>query len=140
MEYGKNTVGIQYKIKNSGKPIKLNLAPIVNFRDFHSMSTDHIFNIRQEIKDKKVKLIIDEKPQTPVYMNISEGSYIKHENDTFTNMLYIEEEKRGFYPKENHSVPGVYQIEIEPNEEKEISKPLSGSSAWNRRICGRLFL
>ena len=121
MEYGKNTVGIQYKIKNSGKPIKLNLAPIVNFRDFHSMSTDHIVNVKQEIKNKKVKLIIDENPQTPVYMNISEGSYIKHENDTFTNMFYIEEEKRGFYPKENHSVPGVYQIEIEPNEEKEIS-------------------
>ena len=121
MEYGKNTVGIQYKIKNSGKPIKLNLAPIVNFRDFHSMSIDHIFNVKQEIKNKKVKLIIDENPQTPVYMNISEGSYIKHENDTFTNMFYIEEEKRGFYPKENHSVPGVYQIEIKPNEEKEIS-------------------
>ena len=121
MEYGKNTVGIQYKIKNSGKPIKLNLAPIVNFRDFHSMSTDHIFNIRQEIKNKKVKLIIDENPQTPVYMNISEGSYIKHENDTFTNMFYIEEEKRGFDPIENHAIPGRYEIELKPNEEKNIS-------------------
>ena len=77
--------------------------------------------IINKIKNKKVKLIIDENPQTPVYMNISEGSYIKHENDTFTNMFYIEEQKRGFYPKENHSVPGVYQIEIKPNEEKEIS-------------------
>ena len=33
----------------------------------------------------------------------------------------IEEEKRGFYPEENHVVPGVYEIEIEPNEEKELS-------------------
>ena len=42
----------------------------------------------------------------PVYMNLSEGKYIKHENDTFKNMFYIEEEKRGFYPEENHVVPG----------------------------------
>ena len=36
-------------------------------------------------------------------------------------MFYIEEEKRGFEPEENHAVPGRYEIEIEPNEEKEIS-------------------
>ena len=121
MEYGKNTVGIYYKIKNNGKKAKLKLAPIVNFRDFHSMSTDHIFDIKQEIKGKKVKLIIDNNPQTPIYINVSEGNYIKHDNDIFKNMFYIEEEKRGFYPKENHSVPGVYEIEINPNEVKEIS-------------------
>ena len=121
MEYGKNTVGIQYKIKNSGKPIKLNLAPIVNFRDFHSMNTDHTFDIKQQIKGTKVKLIIDGKSKFPVYMNLSDGKYVEHMNDTFKNMFYIEEQKRGFYPKENHSVTGVYEIEIQPNEEKEIS-------------------
>ena len=42
-------------------------------------------------------------------------------NDTFKDMFYIEEQKRGFYPKENHYVTGVYEIEIQPNEEKEIS-------------------
>ena len=36
-------------------------------------------------------------------------------------MFYIEEEKRGFDAEENHVVPGRFEIEIEPNEEKEIS-------------------
>ena len=36
-------------------------------------------------------------------------------------MFYIEEQKRGFYPEENHAVVGRYEIEIKPNEEKEIS-------------------
>ena len=54
-------------------------------------------------------------------MNISEGNYIEHHNDTFFNMFYIEEEKRGFEPEENHTVPGRFEIEIEPGEEKEIS-------------------
>ena len=121
MEYGKNTVGVYYKIKNGRYKAKLTLAPIVNFRDFHTMNTGHQFKIRQQVNDAKVKLVIDDKSQTPIYMNLSEGKYIQHENDTFNNMFYVEEEKSGFYPEENHSVPGVYEVEIKPNEEKEIS-------------------
>ena len=121
MEQGKEIVGIQYKIKNADKKATLTLAPIVNFRDFHSMSTDHIFDVKQQINGTKVKLVIDGNSKTPVYMNLSEGKYIEHQNDIFKDMFYIEEQKRGFYPKENHSVTGVYEIEIQPNEEKEIS-------------------
>lgn len=121
MEQGKEIVGIQYKIKNADKKATLTLAPIVNFRDFHSMSTDHIFDVKQQINGTKVKLVIDGNSKTPVYMNLSKGKYIEHQNDIFKDMFYIEEQKRGFYPKENHSVTGVYEIEIQPNEEKEIS-------------------
>ena len=121
LERGKQVVGIYYKVKNIDKPSKLTLAPIVNFRDFHSMNTDHTFDIKQQIKGTKVKLIIDGKSKFPVYMNLSDGKYVEHMNDTFKDMFYIEEQKRGFYPKENHSVTGVYEIEIKPNEEKEIS-------------------
>ena len=121
MEYGHNTVGVYYKIKTGKSNIKLTLAPVINFRDFHQMNTNHYFDIKQNINKNKVRLIIDGNSQTPVYMKLSEGEYIKHDNDTFANMFYIEEEKRGFYPEENHSVPGVYEIEIPANQEKEIS-------------------
>ena len=85
------------------------------------MSTNHTFDVKQIINNRKVKLIIDGRSSFPVYMNTSEGKYIEHNNDTFKDMFYIEEQKRGFYPKENHYVTGVYEIEIQPNEEKEIS-------------------
>ena len=116
-----NIVVINYEIKNSDKPAKLTLAPIVNFRDFHTMSSNHDFDVKQIINGRKVKLVIDRKADFPVYMNLSEGTYIKHENDTFRDMFYIEEEKRGFYPKENHSVTGVYEVEIKPNESKTLT-------------------
>ena len=38
----KNTVGIYYKIKNGKYKSKLSLAPIINFRDFHSMNTNPV--------------------------------------------------------------------------------------------------
>ena len=121
MEYGKNTVGVYYKIKTSSSKATLNLAPIMNFRDFHTMSTNHDFELKQIIKNNKIKLIIDGKSHTPVYMNLSEGKYVEHKNDKFKNMFYVEEEKRGFYPEEDHIVPGVYEVEIPAKQEKEIS-------------------
>lgn len=122
MQYGKNTVCVLYKIRNQNHKIKLKLAPILNFRDFHQMQTNHDYCLEQEvINGRKVKVIIDENRNYPVYMNLSEGNYIPHEHDIFKNMYYIEEEKRGFFPEEDLAVAGRYEIEINPNEEKEIS-------------------
>ena len=120
MEYGKEVVGICYKIKNINKHSLLTLAPIVNFRDFHSMSTNYEFNIKQQINNTKVKIIVDENQENPIYMYVSDGKYTEYKNNIFKDMFYIEEQKRGFYPKENHSVVGVYEINLQPNEEKTI--------------------
>ncbi|MCL2354716.1 MAG: amylo-alpha-1,6-glucosidase, partial [Oscillospiraceae bacterium] len=127
MEYGKNTVCVQYRIQNKGKEAKFTLTPIVNFRDFHNMSTNHEFDVSQSVSGtcttgaRKVKLIIDDNSATPVYMYVTEGEYIYHSDDTFRNMYYIEEEKRGFFPEENHLVPGRYEIVIPKNSSKEIT-------------------
>lgn len=104
MEHGKNTVTILYKIKNGNKKAKLTLAPIMNYRDFHQMNTNHIYFLKQDIKGRKVKVVIDENRDVPIYLYASEGEYFEHVNDTFKNMFYIEEEKRGFYPEEDHAV------------------------------------
>lgn len=121
MQYGKNTVTILYRIFNGKDKSKLILAPIVNFRDFHKDTYNHEFELCQWQKDRKLKLVIDKQSTTPIYINVSEGKYIKHENDSFKNMYYIEEEKRGFTSEENHVVPRRYEIEIEPNEQKDIT-------------------
>ncbi|MBO4293727.1 MAG: glycogen debranching enzyme N-terminal domain-containing protein [Clostridia bacterium] len=121
-DYGRNTIGIYYKIKTADKPCKLSLAPIVNYRDFHHMNTGHTFDLKQTIKgSNKVRIVIDNNNDSSVYMKLSEGEYTPHFNDTFRNMFYIEEQKRGFYPEENHAVTGVYEVEIDANTEKDIS-------------------
>ena len=121
MEYGKNTVVVYYKIKTKNAKAKLTLAPVVNFRDFHTVNENHQFNISQNIKDNKVKIVLDNYSQVPIYMHLSDGKYIEQYNNIFNNMFYIEEEKRGFSAEENHIVPGIYEVEIPANNEKEIS-------------------
>ena len=120
MEYERNTVCILYKIKNGAKKAKFTLAPIINYRDFHQMSTNHVFTLKQTINKNKATIIVDNQSENPIYMNLSAGTYIKHEDDMFNNMYYIEEEKRGFYPEENLAVPGRYEVELEENKETEI--------------------
>ena len=119
MEYLKNTVAIYYKIRNGQEKSRLILAPIINFRDIHGINKNHLYDLKQQIKGRKIEIKVDN--NNPIYMKISDGEYIEHFNDTFFNMFYLEEEKRGFEPEENLSVPGRFEIQIEPGEEKEIS-------------------
>ena len=59
MEHFKNTVGVYYKIKNGSKHSKLILAPVMNFRNSHGINKDHIFNIKQKMKNKKLEVKLD---------------------------------------------------------------------------------
>ena len=121
MEYGKNTGCILYKVNNGKSMAKLTLAPLLNFRDFHCTSTDVKYEGKQSFTNNKLKVVVDNNISYPIYMKCSESSYIVHFQDYFYNMFYIQEEKRGFTSEENHYIPGRFEIEIEPNEEKEIS-------------------
>ena len=121
MVYRRNIVQVFYKIKNGKDRARLTLAPVFNFRNFHDMNTNHEFDLKQRQDGNKIKLIIDGNVGNPIYMRTTEGIYIEHQNDTFRNMFYLEEEKRGFYPEENHIVSGRFEIELAPNEEKEVA-------------------
>ncbi len=123
MVYGKNTVVIQYTIKNdNASEIKMTIAPILNFRDFHGMTSHHEFKVNQHIQDK-VKIEIDE--HQPIFMKCEQANYIKHDDDVFRNMYYLKEEERGFFPEENLCVPGRYEIMIEAKKKKEINVVVS---------------
>ena len=120
MEYRKNISIILYKIKNNNKKATLKLTPLLNNRDFHSVSYNKNFYLEQNINGNLVDIVIDNS-EHHIYMNCSSGKYYKKENDLFRNMYYIEEEKRGLSDEENHAIAGTYEIEIDPNEEKYIT-------------------
>ena len=123
MVYGKNIVCVYYTVDNTknNQNALMKIAPIMNFRDFHCMSTEHEYKIDQKIKENKIRIVVDDNKTTPVYLYSKEGKYIEHHNDIFKNMFYVEEEKRGFYPEEDLFVPGRYEIEIEANQIKNFT-------------------
>jgi len=121
MVYGRNTVVVTYKVENIDEDSILTITPIVSFRDFHTLYSDHTFSLRQKIDKSKVRVEVDGNGSTPIYMYIKDAGYIQHFDDMFRNMYYLKEDERGFYPKENLAVPGRFEVSIKPNEIKEIT-------------------
>lgn len=121
MEYGRNIVCVTYEIDNVNENATLVLTPIVSFRDFHSLNTNHQYFIKQKIDKSKVRLEIDGNADNPIYMYVDGANYIEHFNDTFYNMYYLKEDERGFYPKEDLAVPGRYEINLKVGEKNKIT-------------------
>ena len=121
MQYGKNITCIMYKIKNGNHKTKITLAPVISYRNAHTVNKSSEYNAIQKYKDNTIKIFMDNKNKNPICIKISEGKYIEHRNDIFRGMYYIEEEKRGLEAEDNLLVPGRFEIEINANEEKEIS-------------------
>lgn len=121
MIYGRNTVVVQYKIKNGNYNSKLTLAPVLSFRDFHTEMPNHEFSLRQKNDKNKVRIEIDGNAKIPIYTYVNDGEYFEHTNDIFRNMYYLKEEERGFSAEENLIVSGRYEISIKPKETKKIT-------------------
>ena len=121
LEHGKNIVVVNYKITNKNHNTKITLAPLLNFRSYHYTSTNHNFNINQTYRNGKLEIILDNNISNTIYMKATNTEYIRHENNSYKNMFYIEEQNRGFVAEEDHAIPGVFEANIEPNEQKEIS-------------------
>lgn len=119
MLYGKNTVAIVYRVINQRAKAKLLLTPIVNFRDFHSETHDLKFRYTQKINRDKVKIDFGtEKGKINLY--VEGAKYREYIDNIFYSMYYEREALRGFDAEENHAVPGTFEVEIKPNEDKEI--------------------
>ena len=112
MIYGRNIVCVTYKIENVKEDMTFVLTPVINFRDFHGLNTNHTYSLKQKIDKSKVRVEVDGNAITPIYMYIADSEYIEHFDDTFTNMYYLKEDERGFYPEENLSVPGRFEISL----------------------------
>ena len=120
MLYGKNAVAVIYRIVNQKSKTKLNLTPLVNFRDFHSVTTSLKFNYKLHISEDEDAVQIDFGDHKIVNMGIKGAKFNPHENDIFYKMQYDIEKERGFEYTENHLVPGTFTVELKPNEDKEV--------------------
>ena len=119
MLHGKNTVAIVYRVINQRAKAKLLLTPIMNFRDFHSETHDLKFRYTQKINRDKVQIDFGtEKGKINLY--VEGAKYREYIDNIFYSMYYEREALRGFDAEENHAVPGTFEVEIKPNEDKEI--------------------
>ncbi|MBP3284952.1 MAG: glycogen debranching enzyme family protein [Clostridia bacterium] len=118
MVYGKNTTVIRYKIRNGAKKSKLLLYPLVNFRDYHSERHD-FSPFRVSYEKKIVEIRFDEGLKETLKMYADKADFYQG-NDVFYNMSYRKERERGLNHIENQFMPGYFEVNLKPGEEKEI--------------------
>lgn len=120
MIYGKNTAAITYHIVNGPGKAVLRLTPLVNFRDYHHNSSRSHMAFESARCENGVRV-------RPCSMNVdirvrcSDGRFDVMEDCWFYNMFYPVESERGLHPTEDHFIPGSFEIDIGPWEDRYVT-------------------
>jgi predicted glycogen debranching enzyme len=114
-----NQVVIMYKVKSNSANCKLKITPLINFRDYHFNSNRSTLGFEQTALEDG-SILKPSNGDIKIFINISEGRYIKEDNLYFYNMDYLVERERGLHSIEDHYIPGFFEVDIKPNESKTI--------------------
>lgn len=129
MEYGKNTIIVNYTIINNDKPFKMRIEPLVNNRDHHGNTKCHEFNCSQAY-DKLSTVISFDINDLSLNLKSDKAAYIKREK-WYQDMFYVNEKERGLVDYDNHFIPGYFEFELKPHEKGEFSIIASTESIKN---------
>lgn len=118
--HGENTVAVVYKVRTGPEAASLRLTPLVNFRDYHGNSSKQYMHFTQEAgKDRTT--VHPAGTDVSIYLICNESCFTQYESCWFENMFYDAEDERGLYAKEDHYIPGSFDIEIAPHSSKTIT-------------------
>jgi predicted glycogen debranching enzyme len=128
MVNGKNTIVVVYEITTAERGCTLKIAPLVNFRDYHFNSYREHLKFSQT-EGEKGTILKPENFDLDFYININSGKYIKKDEIYFYNMEYEKELERGLNSVEDHYIPGIFEVDIEPHMSKVITVT-AGVGEW----------
>ena len=144
MEYGENTVAIEYHLQGGQKKTKISLTPLFNYRDPGSVSEKQDLNFKCNLyeSDRILELIPkNASEQHKIVFFTSEGEFF--DRKTYPTSMaypnYIMEEnnvypidvRNGFTGVDNHYTPYEIRIEIEAFQTKTIWLVCSGMNSAN---------
>lgn len=115
MIYQKNSTVISYKIF-SPKKILLKIYPLINYRNYHSVTRENSWSFSQNIENNSLKIRPFENAQELI-LYFNQANY-KKTGYWYKNMEYDREKERGLNYQEDHYNPGYFEIEC--NKENEF--------------------
>ena len=119
--YGKNQVAIVYKVKNQpDKKAIIRLTPLINYRNYHYLSSHRDMAFSTILNGSTMEITPFDKNRR-FYLDCTGGKPVPMNACYFYNMDYAYENERGLNGTEDHFIPGYYEIELMPGEEKTIT-------------------
>lgn len=117
MKYGKNKIGVVYKIKTGKQGVRFIIQPLVNYRNFHEVR--NCYSLPCKVSENAVNIELNSK-HTTLHFILSDGFFEKYDRTFYRNMFYKIEEDRGLEAYEDHFMPGAYIVDVPSNEDKVI--------------------
>ena len=121
MVYGENTVAVVYHVRTGQDSINLKLTPLVNFRDYHHSSKKDNLNFERTVVEEDLVRLKPQYYDVDISLFCSEGGFKPMDYSWFYNMDYAIERERGIASTEDHYIPGYFEINIKPNQQKYIT-------------------
>ncbi len=118
LDYGKNTVVIQYSIKNGSKNVNLSLTPLFNFRRHGDRIERQELNFKEEIKDDMICLMPNKRKDVTIKFKSEIGEIIHRDDHYDEDMTYATEIATGMKAIDNHYTPYDLVINLKPYESK----------------------
>ncbi|MGA1974952.1 MAG: amylo-alpha-1,6-glucosidase [Conexivisphaerales archaeon] len=129
MPQGVNAVEVSYSIEDGPGPVELTVKPMVNHRGFHDRTKeDSGLSFTQVVSGASVR--VDSSAGSPsLFLRCDSGSY-EEKGEWYRNMLYDEEELRGYPFSEDHFSPGTFRALLEVGRGMALTASVEPTAAF----------
>ncbi len=115
--YGENTAVIMYRMRTGRSQVRMNISPLVNFRDYHGDSSRYHIRMQQKAGSDHT-LINPYELGLDILIGCPGSKYEAAYDCWFEGMYYDVEQERGLQSYEDHYIPGTFNIEAGPGSDK----------------------
>lgn len=120
LEYGKNTLIIEYEIYNTDKEASLEFNPFMCFRNPGVCNDENNLRFKEEYYDKGIKLIPKLNSELEINIFSNEASICNKEQRVTDETYYDVDITTGDKYLDKFFIPGTFKVEIKPNEKKNV--------------------
>lgn len=120
MEYGKNTVLIEYDILNGSKEAKINIEPLFTFRNPGVCSGQENLEFKKTVDKEEIELIPQLKEDITIRFLTYGGKIIDNSDKIVDKIYYDVDKSTGDKFVDKCYVPGTVEINLNPNERKKV--------------------
>jgi predicted glycogen debranching enzyme len=137
MEPGANTTYVRYRLLRGGGPVRLTLAPLVNYRDYHATTRGPGWQMRVERVAHGLRVIAFDGAR-PILLQVP-GAKVETGHDWYRGLRLSAEEARGLDALDDNLRVGTFEATLQPGRSLtcvlsvETEPALDGVQAWQRR-------
>jgi predicted glycogen debranching enzyme len=114
MQHGANTTYVRYTLSRATQPLTLTLKALVNYRDYHSSTQSHNWQMNVELIERDIRIVAHGNA-TPLYLSSDTDTATPAHNWHYNFDLAIER-YRGLSDREDHLHAATFEVTLHPGE------------------------